>query len=336
MKTNLISLFMMVIALPLCSANDGSKPASLEDRVASKEAKLRSLVEQLEKWEKATAIMQKNSMTQLESAEARLEEEQDEVAQLEVELGDLARAVEDLERTFARYKKSFYAIERANAVGEKIAILNTKDGRVYKQVVIQGFDPQAMSIMHQSGGRNVHFTMLPDELQQRFNFDPVEAEAFAKQDEAARKKFRSAHVANADQVVAANMQRSKEDYARHEAELAAMHERRRKEAAERRERTMARRAAEARSKEQASAMRAMKRAVEKPTSKNRGKAIVALGQHAPGMLPAFSAEMQASDDRRRRYDQERRERELRDRIWHLETHHGGSYSSGGWYSSGGR
>ena len=224
MKTYLISITIMVLSLPLYSANESSRPASLEDRVAAKEIKLRALVEQVEQWKKTAAILESNSVTQVKSAADRLEEEQDGVAQIQAKLDDLARAVASLERTFAGYKKSFYAIERANAVGEKIAILKTKDSRVYKQVVIKSFDPQGMSIMHQSGGRNVHFTMLPDELQQRFDFDPEEAKAFVMQDEAARKKFEAIHKARAERALAAKIQKKKEDRASGEGEASEVWE----------------------------------------------------------------------------------------------------------------
>lgn len=218
MKTHLITIAIVVLPLPLFAVDDGSTPASIEIRVAAKEADLRALHEQAEKWKKNTAASRDNNITQLKITAARLEEKQDEILQTQAGLDDLAAAVVDLEQRFASYKKSFYISERANAVDEKIAILKTKDGRVYKQVVIKRFDPQGMVIMHQTGMRNVHFALLPDELQQRFKFDPKEAKAFAKQDEASRKKFMAAHEARARRALAAKIQKKKEDDVTREGE----------------------------------------------------------------------------------------------------------------------
>jgi hypothetical protein len=224
MKTHLIAIAIVALPIRLFSAEDGLITGSLEDRVAAKELSLRALHHQIEIWKKNKAILRDHNIIQLKDAEARLTKRQDEIVQAQSELDDLAGAIVDLKQTFADYKKSFYSSERANAVDDKIAILNTKDGRVYKQVIIKRFDPQGIVIMHQVGMRNVHFTLLPDELQQRFNFDPEEAIAFTKQDEARRKKFKAADEARLKRELAAKILKNKEDRATGEGEAAQVWE----------------------------------------------------------------------------------------------------------------
>jgi len=55
----------------------------------------------------------------------------------------------------------------------------TTDGRVYQQVTVVKSEPDAITILYRDGGALIPLAKLPPDLQKRFNYDLVQANAAA-------------------------------------------------------------------------------------------------------------------------------------------------------------
>ena len=64
--------------------------------------------------------------------------------------------------------------ERTKAVGEELDVLFAK-GREYKKVTITGVDNVGVKIRHESGTARLNYEDVPEEMQERFGYDPDRA-----------------------------------------------------------------------------------------------------------------------------------------------------------------
>lgn len=55
----------------------------------------------------------------------------------------------------------------------------TTYGKVYRNVTVLKVEADAVTILHQDGGALVPLKLLPPDLQKRFNYDPLKAQAAA-------------------------------------------------------------------------------------------------------------------------------------------------------------
>lgn len=105
------------------------------------------------------------------------------VATLKASLAVLNEEIDGMITDGEAYKDAYRASERRQAVGEKLAELQTKDGRSYTAVEIREVDAVGVLIRHEDGQRRIPFEVLPDAMQDRFQFDAArEAGAPGRQD----------------------------------------------------------------------------------------------------------------------------------------------------------
>lgn len=180
------------------SATDEASSASLEERVQAMkgmEERVKAmedheleLTNELKRWEKAVAAAKANraQKAELKDKMLLLKQHQAEIDELKSAHADIQGKKEELRKKLGLHREAI----RSNFTGKEMAEMRSKDGKVYKKVKITGFDPQGMKFRHQDGMANLHHTMLPDELQLRFKFDPEEARKFTEQEAAKQKKWK--------------------------------------------------------------------------------------------------------------------------------------------------
>lgn len=126
---------------------------------------------------------------------------------------------------FEAYKDEYRAAARAAAKGEELESLETTDGKVYQNVSIREVTAVGMQIRHQAGQTRIPFERLPEDIQDRFQFDPKQKE----QAIAAELERRRAH----EQAVAkSNQQVAEQKQEQREAEQVAEMERKQRRAAQ--------------------------------------------------------------------------------------------------------
>lgn len=100
---------------------------------------------------------------------------------------------------FDQYKDKYRTFIRTEAKGQTLPRLETQDGMVYENVTITNINAIGMQITHDSGGKRIAFEKLPQEFQDRFQFDPKQ-KATLLADEKAQQQ---AHEANVNAALAA-------------------------------------------------------------------------------------------------------------------------------------
>lgn len=102
------------------------------------------------------------------------------------------------------YKDKYRSFARTQAKGLTLARLETRDGTVYENVTVKDVNAVGMQISHDGGGRRIAFEQLPEELQDRFQFDPKQkAVALARE-----KAMQDAHETSVDTTLAAVKERA--------------------------------------------------------------------------------------------------------------------------------
>ena len=165
---------------------DNSKGPGLGAQIKEKEGKVKSLQDRTKHWEKA-AVTYKEHRTQLrelESAKAKLKRKQVEVERAVEAVNAQKTKTVKLREKFEEYKAQYRIAERAKAVGEEMAKLETKDGKVYERVKIREVDALGMSIRHKDGFTRIEYKRLPDALCDRFQFSEQDAETLQKKEQA--------------------------------------------------------------------------------------------------------------------------------------------------------
>jgi hypothetical protein len=59
--------------------------------------------------------------------------------------------------------------------------LTTIEGKTYKGVAVTKVEPDGLSLSHETGTVKIPFAKLPEEVQRQHGFDPVKADAYAKE-----------------------------------------------------------------------------------------------------------------------------------------------------------
>jgi hypothetical protein len=80
---------------------------------------------------------------------------------------ELARSEQD----FEAYKDRYRTYVRNKAKGEVWETLKTEDGKTYTNVKVREVTPVGIQVMHDDGHKRIPFELLPDSLQDYFQFD---------------------------------------------------------------------------------------------------------------------------------------------------------------------
>lgn len=93
---------------------------------------------------------------------------------------------------FEAYKDQYRTFVRGRAKGQTMERLVTRKGEVYQNVSLREVTAIGIQIMHTDGQKRIPFEELPDELQDRFQFDPKQKSAAVAREAAERDKHESA------------------------------------------------------------------------------------------------------------------------------------------------
>ena len=168
------------------SAGDDVSSMHLEERVRAMKDEAEDLKEQLEQWQEAAAVSKVNRghRAKLEKKSLLLKQEQAKVDGLKSDIAEIQVRKKELREKYQAHIKAI----RAEVANEEIPELRCKNGKIYFEVEIVGFDPQGVAFRHRDGAANLHYSQLPNPLQQRLNFDPEEARKFVEQEANKREK----------------------------------------------------------------------------------------------------------------------------------------------------
>ena len=168
------------------SADDDVPSMHLEEKVRAMKDEVEDLTEQLEQWQEAAAVSKINHghRAKLEKKSLLLKQEQAKVDGLKSDIAEIQARKKELREKYQAHIKAI----RAEVASEEIPELRCKNGKIYFEVEIVGFDPQGVAFRHRDGAANLHYSQLPNPLQQRLNFDPEEARKFVEQEANKREK----------------------------------------------------------------------------------------------------------------------------------------------------
>ena len=79
---------------------------------------------------------------------------------------------------FEDYKTAYRTAVRGQAKGLEMDELRTRDGKVFTKVKINKVTAQAMHVQHADGITAIPYEMLPNDMQDLYQFDPAEKERF--------------------------------------------------------------------------------------------------------------------------------------------------------------
>jgi hypothetical protein len=152
-----------------------------------------------------------------EARELRISRVENQTRALELQrLADQWAAAErELERLagdYRDYRAAYRGHVRMSAVGMKIPVLETSDGRRYEEVLVRQVDPIGITIRHENGFLRVPGEKLPMELQEYFQFDPQERQEAIEQE-------RRSHQATEREVEQVRVRGSRRSENRFQAEM---------------------------------------------------------------------------------------------------------------------
>jgi hypothetical protein len=156
-----------------------SPGSGLGAQIKEKKALITSLSGQSKHWEKAAVTYKENRVDvgQLEGVEANAKRHKVNILRLQEVVKVVQAKTAGLNQKIEGYKKQYRITERARAVGEEMAILKTKTGKIYERVKIKEISAIEMRFSHKNGNTGVNYKELPAELQDRFQFSEVDAAA---------------------------------------------------------------------------------------------------------------------------------------------------------------
>ena len=97
---------------------------------------------------------------------------------------------------FEAYKDQYRAYIRGKAIGESMAVLETRGGTIYKNVNIREVTAVGIQIRHDDGQKRIPFEDLPEALKERFQFDPQQKVAAIAKEESDRSEHEAAAAAS--------------------------------------------------------------------------------------------------------------------------------------------
>lgn len=116
------------------------------------------------------------------TAEAVAASLKDQMAATNSEIKELARETE-------AYQDEYRALVRGRAKGMALSHLETRDGTIYQNVTIRNVNAVGMQISHADGVKQIAFELLPDEIQEQFQFDPDQKARAMSEEEERRKAY---------------------------------------------------------------------------------------------------------------------------------------------------
>ena len=137
------------------SADDDVPSMHLEEKVRAMKDEVEDLTEQLEQWQEAAAVSKINHghRAKLEKKSLLLKQEQAKVDGLKSDIAEIQVRKKELREKYQAHIKAI----RAEVASEEIPELRCKNGKIYFEVEIVGFDPQGVTFRHRDGAANLHY-----------------------------------------------------------------------------------------------------------------------------------------------------------------------------------
>ena len=164
----------------VCASQEHSFSSILPLRVKEKKALVQKLENEKLHWQKIAQHSTLHHKGRLDLGEFKreLESLSQEIKELERKSQNATARTEYFRDQLRTHRNKI----RGKAEGEKIAFLPRPDRKPFKDVVIQRVHDGGMKIRHSIGAANIAFENLPQDLQDRFRFDPKEAAAHRKKE----------------------------------------------------------------------------------------------------------------------------------------------------------
>ena len=105
------------------------------------------------------------------------------LAELTTAKAEAEAAVAAADEAWAKYRHDYRASEWAAAVGEDLGDITTASGRTYQQVKIRKVEHTGIQITDTTGPKSIDSAELPQELQERFQFDEKLKKAVQEKEE---------------------------------------------------------------------------------------------------------------------------------------------------------
>ncbi len=227
----LMGLFVLLgfgLLFMYASHEGGTGKQSIESLIAQQAKDVSGLSSYVEDGEKrlalapervATAKELKQLKSEIRSTAETISRLEDQITQAEVEIASRSQAWEE-------YKDQYRAFARGNAKGETLEQLKTVQGTVYTNVNIREVTAIGIQIRHDEGHKRIAFEDLPEEMKDRFQFDPAQKEAAAVAEAAVRSEHdAAAAVANRaaeEQMAAQRDKNAADDQAKARQNVVAM------------------------------------------------------------------------------------------------------------------
>lgn len=178
-----LSAFLGLLGVFGVSQNSVAATISKKE-IKAKEERVIYLQDEVQAWQKVAIKAQENRNEKL-----RLDQKIEKINERQAELDQLKHDLEELQLRGRQLEEKFDAHTervRKEFASKEIPELKTKDGKVYKKVKIKGYEPGVMKIEHQNGIASLQYFRLPNDIQNRLNFDLERAEKFAQEKEKKR------------------------------------------------------------------------------------------------------------------------------------------------------
>ena len=104
------------------------------------------------------------------------------------EIKELKAGIKALEEEHADYKNQYRAFVRNNAAGTQIEELKTLTGEVYNEVDVRKVTAVGIEIRHRDGHKRIAFEVLPEEMQDYYQFDKGQMLAEVQREATVREK----------------------------------------------------------------------------------------------------------------------------------------------------
>ncbi len=183
-------LGMMVLNSDPVGPTPEAQVAKLKDRIIEYNEKITDKEAELATYENFQALVPQRNIQQKQS-----EMREQRLSALQAKLIEEESQLEDLGNSFEEYKNDYRKNERLIARGEVIDLSEVKGTR-FKNAEILSVNALGMRVGIASGPKNISYGELPESLQDRFQFNAVEAGAYQ---EALEKASEMQAIADAEQ-----------------------------------------------------------------------------------------------------------------------------------------
>lgn len=149
------------------------KGVTIESVIRDNNKEIESYKEQIDNANRSLAGASANTELNKRAADLKMESMTltATIADLQKDISETRAACQATEAAWATYKNDYRVNVRSKAAGEKLPEIKLLSGSVYKNVEIREVTAIGVQIRHEDGQKRIAFEELPEEWQDRFQFD---------------------------------------------------------------------------------------------------------------------------------------------------------------------